>query len=123
MSFKIVSTFLFCLTNFHVDARKLNLQTHSNAEEKGLVCNDGSPGGYYSNLNENSNVWLFFQRGGGWCYDEKSCIQRIINNIGIIGTDELISSNHWPAERDIGGLFDVLENSNLVRDSKYSYAT
>ena len=44
--------------------------------------------------------------------------QRIINNIGIIGTDELISSNHWPAEREIGGLFDVLENANLVRDSK-----
>ena len=66
-------------------------------------------------MTENSNVWLFFQRGGGWCYDEISCIERFINNIGVVGTTELISSKQWPTERSIGGLFDVLQNANLVK--------
>ena len=104
------------MIHFLVESRQLKLTTHSNAEEKGLLCNDGSPGGYYANLVDDSSVWLFFQRGGGWCYDQKSCIRRIIDNIGIIGTTELISSNQWPEERNLGGLFDVLTNANLVRD-------
>ena len=66
-------------------------------------------------MTENSNVWLFFQRGGGWCYDEISCIERFINNIGVVGTTELISSKQWPTERNIGGLFDLLQNANLVK--------
>ena len=66
-------------------------------------------------MTENSNGWLFFQRGGGWCYDEISCIERFINNIGVVGTTELISSKQWPTERNIGGLFDLLQNANLVK--------
>ena len=66
-------------------------------------------------MTENSNVWLFFHRGGGWCYDEISCIERFINNIGAVGTTELISSKQWPTERNIGGLFDLLQNANLVK--------
>ena len=66
-------------------------------------------------MTENSNVWLFFQRGGGWCYDEISCIERFINNIGVVGTTELVSSNQWPTEKNVGGLFDVLQNANLVK--------
>ena len=68
-------------------------------------------------MTENSNVWLFFQRGGGWCYDEISCIERFINNIGVVGTTELVSSNQWPTERNVGGLFDVLQNANLVKEN------
>ena len=45
--------------------------------------------------------------------------KRIIDNIGIIGTNELISSNQWPEERNLGGLFDVLSNANLVRDKSH----
>ena len=63
-------------------------------------------------MTENSNVWLFFQRGGGWCYDEISCIERFIDNLGV---SELVSSNLWPTERNVGGLFDVLQNANLVK--------
>ena len=32
-------------------ATVLKLTMHKNAEERGLVCNDGSPGGYYAQLN------------------------------------------------------------------------
>ena len=65
-------------------------------------------------MTENSNVWLFFQRGGGWCYDEISCIERFIDNLGV---SELVSSNLWPTERNVGGLFDVLQNANLVKNT------
>ena len=67
-------------------------------------------------MTENSNVWLFFQRGGGWCYDEISCIERFIDNLGV---SELVSSNLWPTERNVGGLFDVLQNANLVRKNYF----
>ena len=41
----------------------LNKHLYDNALERGLVCNDGSPGGYYIQENPESNLWVFFQQG------------------------------------------------------------
>ena len=70
---------LIFLSTFYVfgRARELKLHLFENASDRGLVCNDGSPSGYYIDYAaQDSNKWLFFQQGGGWCYDEASCLTR-----------------------------------------------
>ena len=42
-------------------SRQLKLEVHTEALDKDLVCNDGSPGGYYAHFQEGANLWLFFQ--------------------------------------------------------------
>ena len=44
-----------------------------------LVCNDGSPGGYYyreATTREDSDKWIFYLEGGGWCWNQTSCVRR-----------------------------------------------
>ncbi len=54
-----------------VNSTTLKLVQHSDFEDRKLVCNDGSPGGYYIRLapgaatDEEKNTWVFFQEGGG----------------------------------------------------------
>ena len=74
----------------------LNKHLYDNALERGLVCNDGSPGGYYLQENPESNLWIFFQQGGGWCYDEKTCRNRITLPLSLGLHPDLISSKNWP---------------------------
>ena len=51
----------------------------------GLSCVDGSPGGYYVSLaEEGSDTWLFFQQGGGWCYDFERFAMTFKSNYGKI---------------------------------------
>ena len=51
----------------------------------GLSCVDGSPGGYYVSLaEEGSDTWLFFQQGGGWCYDFERFVMTFKSNYGKI---------------------------------------
>ena len=70
----ILISFMLISSN---NARNLELHLFENASDLGLVCNDGSPSGYYIDYAEQeSNKWLFFQQGGGWCYDEASCLTR-----------------------------------------------
>lgn len=39
-------------------------------------CLDGSPYGVYFRANPASTKWTVFLEGGGWCYNEKQCLQR-----------------------------------------------
>ena len=44
-----------------------------------LVCNDGSPGGYYyreATTQEDGDKWIFYLEGGGWCWNQTSCVRR-----------------------------------------------
>ena len=44
-----------------------------------LVCNDGSPGGYYyreATTREDGDKWIFYLEGGGWCWNQTSCVRR-----------------------------------------------
>ena len=60
---------------------------------------------------EDKNKWIFFQQGGGWCYDDLTCLERIAMNL--IHSD-LISSKHWKDHKFLSGIFDmVCENSGI----------
>jgi hypothetical protein len=59
------------------------------------LCNDGTPAGYYYQSGVN-DVWVVHQQGGGWCYDEASCLAR---------PPSLTSSSHWAATLSVDGLF------------------
>lgn len=59
----------------------LSLHTIPNAEQRLAVCNDGSPAGFFyappvTELAEEPPVWMLFQEGGWWCWDDESCRQR-----------------------------------------------
>lgn len=96
----------------------LSRVSFSSAQEKELLCNDGSPGGYYSRLQANSDFWIFHQQGGGWCFSEDSCTSRITKPLsqGDFGT--LISSKNWPDTYDFqNGLFHTFKDANVVSSS------
>ena len=60
-----------------------------------IYCNDGTSGGYYfrpaaEDASEAERAtWIFHQQGGGWCWDDLSCVRRIISNAGNL--EEFIS--------------------------------
>jgi hypothetical protein len=86
---------------------RMHLHLLNTAEYPEAVCNDGTPAGYYlikdiaddSGFQLQDNRWLLFLEGGGWCWDEVSCVQRqsIYPN--------LISSKTWKPTRAYTGIF------------------
>eukprot|EP01130_Rhizamoeba_saxonica_P019221 TRINITY_DN987_c0_g1_i1.p1 TRINITY_DN987_c0_g1~~TRINITY_DN987_c0_g1_i1.p1 ORF type:complete len:393 (+),score=54.19 TRINITY_DN987_c0_g1_i1:204-1382(+) len=72
-------------------SRKYTLNLFKDAETRKVQCNDGTPSGYYTNLNPDSNQYIFYLIGGGLCVDYESCTKR---------ASKLISSNPWPRSVD-----------------------
>lgn len=68
------------------------------------VCNDGSPSGYYfAPTTSGSTVWIIHLQGGGFCYDNESCVSRKNNPT----KDTSVSSLHWetnPPEGEGNGI-------------------
>ena len=59
--------------------------------DRGAVCLDGSPPGFYASFANNSATatsWVLYFKGGGWCYDEASCAARANTNIGTVSDDQ-----------------------------------
>lgn len=56
----------------------MRLMTVKNAEERGAVCNDGSPAKYYfrPGTEENKDKWVIYFKGGGGCGTEETCLKR-----------------------------------------------
>lgn len=75
------------------------------------LCNDGTPSGYYERPSPSgkSNVWIVWQEGGGFCYDEASCKKR---------SSDQRSSKKWTPTVDMEGIFDSSDerfaDANLV---------
>lgn len=46
------------------------------------VCNDNTSAVYYfrAGFGDGINKWVIRQQGGGWCYDETSCLNRQKNS-------------------------------------------
>ena len=86
-----------------------------NLKLKLLKLIDGSPSGYYYSRVDDSNKWLIFQQGGGWCFDETSCWLRIGLPLSLGIHSELISSKNWKNQINLGGLFDLVEDFNIVQ--------
>lgn len=53
-----------------------NLTLFAQTGAESPACLDGSPYGVYFRPNATSTKWTIFLEGGGWCYDEKDCLQR-----------------------------------------------
>jgi O-palmitoleoyl-L-serine hydrolase len=70
------------------------------AKSNNAICLDGSPGGYYIRRNTNSDNWIIFHQGGGWCGSPENCLMRSNTTLG--------SSTHWPPTYE-----DVYEGSEL----------
>ena len=74
------------------------------------------------NENSNSNLWVFYQEGGGWCYDESSCKTRITNNLAIGIVNDLISSKLWPpVQYNMRGIFQTFPDANLVYNNIFHF--
>lgn len=45
---------------------------------KNVVCNDGSPAGYYFRRRSDNPNWLIYLEGGGYCFNKKTCTERLL---------------------------------------------
>jgi len=99
----------------------LELHLYTDAEANKLLCNDGSPAGYYirpapEDADQRAkDRWIFYLEGGGWCWNVTQCFIRIIGN----GDTWLASSVNWPPAHTFnGGIFQMTdtpwEDANLV---------
>jgi hypothetical protein len=53
----------------------------TDAAQKGAVCLDGSPGGFYFRKGTTNN-WIVFHQGGGWCSSDQDCLSRSQTALG-----------------------------------------
>jgi len=55
------------------------------AKQMGAVCLDGSPAAYYfepATSSTDSDKWILFIEGGGWCYKPEDCLERSKTSMG-----------------------------------------
>eukprot|EP00928_Gymnodinium_smaydae_P091011 TRINITY_DN74714_c0_g1_i1.p1 TRINITY_DN74714_c0_g1~~TRINITY_DN74714_c0_g1_i1.p1 ORF type:complete len:469 (-),score=49.11 TRINITY_DN74714_c0_g1_i1:166-1476(-) len=54
------------------------------AAQRGAVCLDGSPAGYYieSGYGDGADKWIVHLQGGGWCVSIDDCFERAQTNLG-----------------------------------------
>ena len=78
------------------------------------ACLDGSPYGFYfaASTNTSNKKWTISIEGGGWCYDEESCLARSKMSLG--------SSTKWAAAGGCGCM-NVLEDGTLDADCNCLY--
>jgi hypothetical protein len=76
------------------------------AQQKGAVCLDGSPGGYYfrQGIGAGLNKWIIHFEGGGWCFNEELCVERSKTSLG--------SSKFWAHNTTFGGLLSPNQQTN-----------
>ena len=55
-----------------------------------------------STTDEDKDKWIFFQQGGGWCYDSVTCLERTITS------PTLTSSKGWSDSIKLEGIFDMV---------------
>ncbi|XP_068633983.1 palmitoleoyl-protein carboxylesterase NOTUM [Battus philenor] len=58
-----------------------------------VTCNDGTSAGYYFRRGSNTQHWVVYLEGGGYCWDMASCSARWRRRPG------LMSSSRWPRAR------------------------
>lgn len=66
----------------------------------GAVCLDGTNPGFYMAKGNGTGAdkWVLYFKGGGWCYDEASCLKRAKTSIG--------SSKYFTKTFEFSGMMD-----------------
>jgi hypothetical protein len=79
-----------------------------NAANRQAVCNDGSPGVYYSRPGAGTGVnrWVIFLAGGGFCFSFDTCEFRSVLN------PELMTSADKPPTIQVDGLLSDMKAQN-----------
>ena len=62
-----------------------------------LIENRESP------TDEDRHKWIFYQQGGGWCYDTLTCLERVTTS------HSLTSSNGWKDSLELEGIFEMVK--------------
>ncbi|KAI3460059.1 hypothetical protein Pfo_016722 [Paulownia fortunei] len=82
---------LFCLLVVMMNTQvhgfyNVNITYLTSAVQKGAVCMDGSPPGYYyaEGSGDGVNNWVIYLQGGGWCGSDESCGARLTQETGSI---------------------------------------
>ncbi|XP_026748996.2 palmitoleoyl-protein carboxylesterase NOTUM [Galleria mellonella] len=79
-----------------------------------LTCNDGTPAGYYIRRGTNTQHWVVYLEGGGYCWDASSCGARWRRR------PALMSSSKWSRFRRAPALLsDDPEANPLWHDSNH----
>ena len=113
-----ITAFLLSLT---VTSNALTWHNISQAVERGALCNDFSPAGYFIQNNHNimslnsstirqplSGKWVIFLEGGGGCTSPRSCNERFI--------EQSIRKKHTQTIND-STYIDVIKAWNKYRDN------
>lgn len=94
-------------------AMPLYLLSKEMSTDRGAVCLDGTPPGFYASFTENASTatsWVLYFKGGGWCYNEASCASRAKSNLG--------SSDHFAKTFEFSGMMD---STAAVNPEFYAY--
>ena len=79
------------------------------------VCNDGSPTGFAINVQDTSDLFIFFE-GGGACWDYLTCVVAALATTGPVGAAQ------WAArEQMLPEQFDRTRASNPFRNATMVY--
>ena len=105
-----VSIFVPVVFKNYSSDEPLRLIMLTKAEERGAVCNDGSPPAYYlrTGVDEGSRRWIIHLQGGGFCYSEGTCEERMAL------APNLMTSMGLPATRDGNGILAADPSMNPV---------
>ena len=79
-----------------------------NAQERGAVCNDGTPAAYYfrPGIGDGLHRWVIHLQGGGFCYSKVTCQARTTQEA------ELMTSNDLPKTRKGDGILSASPDVN-----------
>lgn len=83
------------------DPMPLELIPKQLADEVGAKCLDGSRPGFYfapASTAAANTSWVLYIKGGGWCYDEKSCLGRAATELG--------NATMFPSTFEFSGMMD-----------------
>ncbi|XP_033823027.1 inactive palmitoleoyl-protein carboxylesterase notum1b [Periophthalmus magnuspinnatus] len=75
-------------------------------KNESVICNDGSPAGYYLKQSKGSKRWLVFLEGGWYCFNRQTCNSRYET------MRRLMSSTKWPASRTGTGILSPQPEEN-----------
>jgi hypothetical protein len=81
----------------------------------GSVCNDGSPTGFAINVQDTSDLFIFFE-GGGACWDYLTCVVAQLSTIGPFGATEWATREQMLPEQ-----FDRTRTTNPFRNATMIY--